>query len=653
MTDENKKPTPGKNPITSKNPKARNNIIIIATLVLVVIIMMLLPSNGITGINKSEEPKPFSDLISEIKNSNVSKITVSPDKETFDVEIFASENKDRGKIENRTYSAVTPLQTAPIDGIRGALSSEEDNQFKLGTGDGEIIFIEEPKSWLTKLFESPIFQILIQVVIIAAIALFILRQIAGSNSRNMQFGNSKAKLYDAFAGKKKIMFDDVAGNAEAKQELTELVDFLKRPEEYTKMGAKIPRGALLIGQPGNGKTLLARAVAGEAKVPFFFVSGSEFVEMFVGVGAGRVRDLFNKAKKSSPCVIFIDEIDAVGRKRGSGMGNSNDEREQTLNQILVEMDGFEENESVIVLAATNRVDVLDKALLRPGRFDRQITVTAPDTKEREKILKVHAIGKKLAKDADLSILAKRTSGFSGADLANIMNEAAILAVREKKKTITNTILREAIEKTAFGPSLKSKFVTEDQKKLTAYHEAAHALVACVLPEADRVQKISIIPRGKAGGYTFTDRGDNDPLTIRKSKFEAEIAVLYAGYIVEQMYFGEPSTGPSNDLERATDTARRMVTKFGMSSLGPVNFTEMRYTPDGMEYEQSQMFSDETNKKIDLEIQTTLEKAYKVSEGIIKKYKKYLEDLANALIENEVLEYEEFNEIVIDIASKKS
>jgi cell division protease FtsH len=420
------------------------------------------------------------------------------------------------------------------------------------------------------------------------------------------------------------------------------------------MGARIPRGVLLVGAPGNGKTLMAKAIAGEAGVPFFFVSGSEFVEMFVGVGAGRVRDLFKKAKKKEPCVIFIDEIDAVGRQRGAGLGGGNDEREQTLNQILVEMDGFEANTSVIIIGATNRPDVLDPALLRPGRFDRQVTVTAPDKKERELILAVHARNKKLSKDADLGIIARRTAGFSGADLMNVMNEAAILAVRENKTEIDNDAMREAIEKVVLGPSLKTKIITDEQKKLTAYHEAGHALVSTVIPEASDVQKITIIPRGRAGGYTFSDNGDNDPITRKKSEFLADITVLFGGYTVEKEVFGELSTGASNDLAKATETARSMVTKYGMSDLGPVSFDESKGLSFlGRDMVEGKHYSESSAAKIDEEIQKILNGCFERCQKIITQYRKELDLLANTLIEKEVLELEEYNQITKHINPKLS
>jgi cell division protease FtsH len=466
------------------------------------------------------------------------------------------------------------------------------------------------------------------------------------NSKSMSFGNSKAKLFDG-EDDKKVTFVDVAGNKEAKDELYQVVDFLKRPKAYLDMGARIPKGVLLIGSPGNGKTLLAKAVAGEADVPFLFVSGSEFVEMFVGVGASRVRDLFKQARKKAPCVIFIDEIDAVGRQRGNGLGNSNDEREQTLNQILVEMDGFEKTDSIIILAATNRPDVLDPALLRPGRFDRQVTVTAPDRKEREQILKVHSENKKLAENIDLSIIAKRTPGFSGADLANLMNEAAILAVAENKEKIDNESLRESIEKTMLGPSLRSKIQTDDMRNLTAYHESGHALLASLIPEANKVQKITIVPRGRAGGYTF-NVPDSDNMIMRRSAMVAEIQVLFGGYIVEQLFFKDLSTGASNDLEKATAMARDMVCKYGMGQLGPISFSEgSSISFLGRDMQDNKNHSEAYAKLIDDDIHSIIIDCYNKAKAMIQANSDKIELIAKALLEKETLELEEFNELLGD------
>jgi cell division protease FtsH len=637
-------------PRPGQKPPGRNytNIIVALLVVAALALTLFLP----TTLGNTGDKKTFTDLVTLIKEGTVSKLTVSEDKERVTANIYKSDKKDRNDVEAITFPNIGDGRATVLENIQNSLTVEEKKNFKIGNAPGEIQYTETAKSFFTQVIDNTLFQLFLQIAIIGAIALFIIRRLGDVNSRSMQFGATRARSYDDLPNGGKVKFEDVAGNQEAKLELTEVVDFLKRPAEYRKAGAKIPRGVLLVGSPGNGKTLLAKAVAGEAGVPFLFVSGSEFVEMFVGVGASRVRDLFKQAKKKAPCVIFIDEIDAVGRKRGSGMGNSNDEREQTLNQILVEMDGFESSDAIIVLAATNRADVLDRALLRPGRFDRQVTVTPPDRGEREQILKVHSKGKKFAKDVDFGIVAKRTAGFSGADLANLLNEAAILTVRDNSKVITNDIVREAIEKVSIGPALKSKVVTEDQRKLTAYHEAGHALVATVIPEADKVQKITIIPRGRAGGYTFMDQGEQDPMTMKRSKMLANLATLFGGYAVEKIYFGDVSTGPSNDLERATEIARRMVTKYGMSTLGPMTLSETKYTPDGVEFEESQFFSEESKKQVDHEVRKILEEAYALSEKIVKTHRVDLDAIANALLDTETLEYEEYNEIVAHLHKAK-
>ena len=634
----------------SPKPNRKTIINLVSLLAVVGIIVILVAFSGDLNQNQEEE-KSFGDLITDIRQNRVSSIQNIRGENTVTARVYTDpQNPDREQTEEQEYPIPSGINT-PEQKIREALGEDADD-FVVGVEEGEVdVLIEEP-AFLTSLLSSQFTGLLINLAIFGLIAFFIIRRLGDVNSRSISFGNSRAKSYDEMTGGQKVSFKDVAGNEEAKQELTEVVDFLKRPEAYIKMGARIPRGVLLVGAPGNGKTLMAKAIAGEAEVPFFFVSGSEFVEMFVGVGAGRVRDLFKKAKKKEPCVIFIDEIDAVGRQRGAGLGGGNDEREQTLNQILVEMDGFEANTSVIVIAATNRPDVLDPALLRPGRFDRQVTVTAPDRKEREQILKVHARNKKLAKDADLGVIARRTAGFSGADLANVLNEAAILTVREGKKTIDNDTMREAIEKVVLGPSLKTKMITEEQKRLTAYHEAGHALVSTVIPEASDVQKITIIPRGKAGGYTFSDNGDTDPMTRKKSEFLADISVLFGGYTVEQIVFGELSTGASNDLAKATETARNMVTKYGMSELGPISFDESKGLSFlGKDMVEGKHYSEQSAALIDQEIQKIIQSCYQRTQEIIAKHRKELDALAEKLMEVEVLELEEYNEITKAINPK--
>jgi cell division protease FtsH len=639
----------------SEPPKKDDNRKVILNLVTVVFLFMVVSLVLIVAqrldTSKREDPKQFSDLISLIRDDKVSKIEVSPDQKTLFVEVYKDQNnKKRSEVDRKEFPNISIEKSATVvQNINTALGGKEENRIKIGTGEGQVEYIEQPKPWYVQLIENGNVWYILLTFIILGSAVFFIRRVSDSNNRAISFGNSRARVFDEADDKEKITFKDVAGNEEAKQELMEVVDFLKRPEEYVKMGAKIPRGALLVGSPGTGKTLLAKAIAGEAEVPFFYVSGSEFVEMFVGVGAGRVRDLFKKAKKKAPCVVFIDEIDAVGRQRGAGLGGGNDEREQTLNQILVEMDGFEPTSSIIVVGATNRPDVLDPALLRPGRFDRQVTVTTPDRKEREKILEVHAKNKKMAKNVDLGIIAKRTPGFSGADLANVLNEAAILAVREKKSEIDNTILRESIEKVAFGPSLKSKIITEKQKMLTAYHESGHALLATVLPNAQKVQKVTIIPRGRAAGYSMHIDDDNDAMTRTRSEFLDEIKVMFGGYCTEEIVFGDVSTGASNDLAKATETARNMVRKYGMSKLGPISFDEDRgMTFLGKDMAEKQNYSEEVAKQIDLEIERIIKECYEDAKKTLSKFRKYLDSIANSLIEKEVLEFEEFSELVKDI-----
>ncbi len=486
---------------------------------------------------------------------------------------------------------------------------------------------------------------LLPFLLIGAFIFFMLRSVQGANSRAMMFGQSQAKEFSKDA-KEKATFKDVAGVKEAKEELKEVVEFLKHPKKFIEIGARIPRGVLLLGSPGTGKTLLARAVAGEAEVPFFHISGSEFVEMFVGVGASRVRDLFKKAKKNSPCILFIDEIDAVGRRRGAGLGGSHDEREQTLNQILVEMDGFDPSVNVIVMAATNRPDVLDPALLRPGRFDRRVILENPDIADREAILKVHARKKPLAKEVSLRRVAERTPGFSGADLANLLNEAAILAARQNKKIIEMDELFESIEKVMLGPERKSRIITEKEKKITAYHEAGHALVAHFLPHTDPVHKISIIARGQAGGYTIK-LPIEDKHMHTKTEYVEEIAVLLAGYIAEKEVYGEVTTGATSDLRRATALARKLITDFGMSdTLGPRTFGEKdELIFLGREIHEQRDYSEKIAEKIDDEISHFIEKSSHTARGIIKEEREMLNKIVEALLEKETLEKEAFEKIV--------
>ncbi len=462
----------------------------------------------------------------------------------------------------------------------------------------------------------------------------------------MSFGKSKARMLNTTDSKTKVTFKDVAGIDEEKEELAEIVDFLKSPKKFTDMGARIPKGVLLVGHPGTGKTLLAKAVAGEAGVPFFIISGSDFVEMFVGVGASRVRDLFEQAKKNAPCIIFIDEIDAVGRQRGAGLGGGHDEREQTLNQLLVEMDGFSANEGVIVLAATNRPDVLDKALLRAGRFDRQIVVGSPDVKAREEILKVHARKKKLADDVDLTTIARNTAGFVGADLENILNEAALLTARRNKTEIGMEEIEDAMVKVTMGPEKKSRVISEKEKKLVAFHEAGHAVASKFLPTQDDVHQISIIPRGMAGGYTMY-RPSEDRQFMSKSEMEEQIISLLGGRVAEALVLGDVSTGASNDIERASKIARSMVTKYGMSErLGAITFgSGQEEVFLGRDFTQQKNFSEETSGLIDEEVKRIIDTAYQRTVDILNENMEKLHKVAGVLLEKEKIDGEEFNDIM--------
>jgi len=488
--------------------------------------------------------------------------------------------------------------------------------------------------------------LLIPVILILGIIWYLSRQMRGAGMQAFTFGRSMARLVNPDDKAQKVTFADVAGAKEAKAELTEIVDFLKNPKKFIQIGARIPKGVLLMGAAGTGKTLLARAVAGEASVPFFSISGSEFVEMFVGVGASRVRDTFLIAKKAAPAILFIDEIDAIGRVRGSGAGGGNDEREQTLNQILVEMDGFEPNEKVVIMAATNRPDVLDPALVRPGRFDRRVVIDLPDRKDREDILKIHARKKPLGPDINLAVIAERTPGFSGADLANLMNESAILAAREDRKELAQYDLVRSIEKVMLGPERRSHILNKKEKEITAYHEAGHALVSSVLPYADPVHKISIISRGRAAGYTLKLPFEDKKMQSRK-EFLDDIAVSLGGYIAEKMVFGDITTGASNDLQVLSALARDMVTRYGMSDVfGPIALeTAQGRTIFGAGVESNEQ-SEEVAARVDAEVKKIIEGAHKIAEAVLKKHRKVLDVIAKRLIEVENLERDDFEKILI-------
>jgi len=529
------------------------------------------------------------------------------------------DNTIRGKLkEGQEFTTIAPNDPTLINTLR-----EKNVDIKA----------EQPPQppWWTTIFSS-----ILPMLLLIGVWFFIMQQTQGGGNRVMSFGKSRAKLHSE--DKTKVTFTDVAGADEAKQELEEVVEFLKHPKKFNDLGARIPKGVLLFGPPGTGKTLLARAVAGEAGVPFFSISGSDFVEMFVGVGASRVRDLFEQAKKSAPCIVFIDEIDAVGRQRGAGLGGGHDEREQTLNQLLVEMDGFGVNEGIIIIAATNRPDILDPALLRPGRFDRQITVDRPDVRGRNEILKVHTRGKPLAKEISLEVLARRTPGFTGADLSNLVNEAALLAARRNKKRIEMKELEEAVERVVAGPERKSKVISDKEKKLTAYHEAGHALVGMMLPHTDPVHKVSIIPRGRAGGYTLM-LPKEDRYYATRSELLDQLKTLLGGRVAEALVLNEISTGAQNDLERATDLVRKMITEYGMSEvLGPITFGRRQEQVFlGRDIARDRNYSEEVAYSIDKEVRRLIEDAYDKTEEMLTQNMEKLHLIAEALLQRETLE----------------
>ena len=528
---------------------------------------------------------------------------------------------DGRSFEGRVPEEIDLFEFLDREGIDFGAAGFPNTEIKGGGGLGNILGI--------------LFQFL-PLIIIGAILIFMLRQAQGSNSQAMSFGKSKARVVTA--NRPNVTFNDVAGATEAKDELHEVVEFLKFPEKFASLGARIPRGVLLVGPPGTGKTLLSRAVAGEAGVPFFSISGSEFVEMFVGVGASRVRDLFEQAKRNAPCIVFVDEIDAVGRQRGAGLGGSHDEREQTLNQILVEMDGFDTNTNVIVIAATNRPDILDPALLRPGRFDRQVVLDAPDVQGREAILGVHAKGKPMDNDADLGVLAKETPGFSGADLANLLNEAAILAARRNKKKIGRPELEEAVDRVIAGPERKSRVITPREKEIVAYHEAGHALVAAMIPGHDPVHKITIVPRGMAGGYTRY-LPENEQRLAGKSYYEGFLASALGGHQAEELVYGEMTTGASDDLSKVTSIARNMVTQWGMSQkLGPRTFGKRESLVFlGRDISEQRDYSERIAEMIDDEVRELIDRARDSARAILSANRDKLDVLANTLMEKETIE----------------
>ena len=602
----------------------------IISVILVFMILAGLYSLVTEGVKKPEAVS-LSRLATEINNSNVKEIIVNGD----DLQIKFKD--DSTKISRKEAEAALS-QTLVNYGV----AKEQLDKISLA--------VQNPSGfWVVA---ANILPFLLPLLIVAWFFWMAARQVKSSSLQAFSFGKSRARVIGPEDKKERITFKDVAGVKEAKEELVEIVDFLKNPKKFLDIGARIPKGVLLMGAPGTGKTLLARAVAGEAGVPFFHISGSEFVEMFVGVGASRVRDLFVMAKKAAPAIVFIDEIDAVGRHRGAGMGGGHDEREQTLNQILVEMDGFEPHEKVIVMAATNRPDVLDPALLRPGRFDRRVILDLPDLADREEILKIHARMKPLAEDVKIRVIAERTPGFSGADLQNLMNEGAILAAREERKKVSQYDLIRSIEKVMLGPERKSHILTIEEKKIAAYHEAGHALVASVLPHADPVHKVSVVSRGKAAGYTLKLPMEEKHL-FSKKHFLDELAVSLGGYAAEKMIFDDITTGASNDIFVATDIARSLVTKYGMSDkIGPVALEGKEGAIFfGKDFYSERNYSEDVAKEIDSEVKKFMTDAQKKATELLKKNKKALETIASELIEKETIERKEFDDILISSGIK--
>ena len=594
----------------------RRTLIYLLIIVAVTAIVFTLIGGSVGG----DEEVPIDEVISMAAREELTQIEVKGD--VLTVTTVSGETLTSRKESDS--SIVSILQNAGIDPITSRVEIMVKGQSGLSSFVGIMINF-------------------LPLIIFGALLLFMMRQAQGNTNQTFSFGRSRARMF--MGNSPQVSFTDVAGVEEAKEELQEVVEFLKYPERFLALGAKIPKGVLLVGPPGTGKTLMARAVAGEAGVPFFSISGSEFVEMFVGVGASRVRDLFDQAKRNSPCIVFVDEIDAVGRHRGAGLGGGHDEREQTLNQILVEMDGFDTGTNVIVMAATNRPDILDPALLRPGRFDRRVILDNPDLKGRKEILGVHSKGKPLDEDVDLERVARQTVGFSGADLANLVNEAAILTARRMKKLIGISEFSESIDRVTAGPERRSRVITDHEKEVTAYHESGHALVAHVLPDADPVAKVTIVARGQAGGYTKTVP-EEDRHLITRNQLEARLAMAMGGRAAEELVFGEITTGASNDLEQATNIARTMVTRFGMSEkLGPRTFgkrEELVFL--GREISEQRDYSDSVAEQIDDEVHSLIAGAYQTAMRILKEHRPRLDHISNYLMENETIEEDQFPDI---------
>ena len=603
------------------NKKMKNNLYPYVFLLIFILVGIFIFS----GFNSKINELTYDEFMNSMTNGKIEELNIIPKTRTNTYEITG---RLKDYKDNETFIIYLPHSDEFVSRI---IESEEKYQFKLTTETDP-----EASSWLTIIIE------VLPILLLVGATFWIFTRQIGGNNKSMDFGKSRAKLME---NDKKTTFKDVAGLTEEKEEVQEIIDFLKNPKKFQTMGARIPKGVLLVGPPGTGKTLLARAVAGEANVPFYYISGSDFVELFVGIGASRVRDMFKQAKMNAPCLIFIDEIDAVGRQRGTGLGGGHDEREQTLNQLLTEMDGFGANEGIIIIAATNRPDVLDPALLRPGRFDRQVTVALPDKNARMEILKVHARNKTLDKSVTLEYLAKRTPGFSGADLENLLNEAALLAVRRNKKEISMAEIDEATDRVLMGPAKVTKKYTDKEKKLVAFHEAGHAVMGLKLDGANEVQKITIIPRGHAGGYTMMTPKE-ESFNYTKNELLESICGLLGGRVAEEVTFGEITTGAHDDFKKATKIARSMVTEYGMSSLGPMMLEE----PDGntflgRDYTKNRNISDTVAHEIDEEMRSIINNCYEKTKKIISENKDLLSLIANTLLEEETITKEEIDYLV--------
>ena len=593
--------------VVKKNKPAKNIVFWVAAGAIIILLWSLLQTPSMVKPDVA-----FSQFLTDVEEKKVEEVTING-------------TQVRGIFQDGTaFKTVLPPQ------FNDLVKVLRENKVKIEVKDAN------KSPWVSYLFTG------FPIILLILFWVFFMRQMQSGGNKAMSFGKSRAKLFSAI--QKKMTFKDVAGVEEAKEELQEIVGFLKEPQKFQKLGGRIPKGVILIGAPGTGKTLLARAVAGEADVPFFSISGSDFVEMFVGVGASRVRDLFDQGKKHAPCLIFIDEIDAVGRQRGAGLGGGHDEREQTLNQLLVEMDGFDSNEGIILIAATNRPDILDSALLRPGRFDRRVIVNMPDVKGREEILKVHIRKIPLDKDVDLKVLARSTPGFSGADLANMVNEAALVGARHSQVTVTMKDLEYAKDKVLMGVERKSMIISEEEKRSTAYHEAGHALIAALIPEADPIHKVTIIPRGMALGVTQQLPLD-DRYTYNKDYLEAQLSVLLAGRIAETIFLGKTTTGAANDFEKATEIARKMVCQWGMSDLGPLTYGE---TDDliflGRDLTMHKNFSEKTAEMIDVEVKKIVTRNFERAQQLLEKNRAKLKKIAKLLLEKEVLSSDDINAI---------